>query len=329
MEVRMDALSEVLSTVRMTGAIFISAEFTAPWGFATPHADQAVHILAPGTERIVSYHLVVEGRAFVKIPGEPDLVVEAGEIVVIPHGQAHTFSNGSPANFADGAETLKQHVAGDLHNLRGGAGGAVTKFICGFFGCERHAERLFLAGLPAALKINIRDDVTGAWLESSIRYLVSESQHGLPGRSVLLSKMAEAIFIQTLCRYAATLPHDKPGWLAAARDPTVGAALAALHRRPAHAWTTELLASEIGTSRSVLAERFTRYLDEPPLAYLARWRLQLAARKLQTTRDTVLQVALDVGYESESAFNRAFKREFGAPPARYRKSVAHETSTLV
>ncbi len=323
----MDALSEMLSAVRMTGAIFMTAEFTAPWGFSTPPAEQVARILAPGTERLVSYHLVTEGHAFVQIPGEPELRVDAGEIVVIPHGQAHTFGNGKSDALSDGAETLRQHVAGQLHDLRGGAGGVATKFICGFFGCERHAERLFLAGLPATIKINIRDDVTGAWLESTIRYLVSQSQQGLPGRNILLSKMAEAIFIQTLRRYVETLSAEHTGWLAAARDPIAGSSLAHLHRRPSHPWTMDLLATEVGTSRSVLAERFTRYLGEPPLTYLARWRMQLAARKLQMSKDTVLQVALDVGYESEAAFNRAFKREFGSPPARYRKELMQEHDT--
>ena len=143
-----------------------------------------------------------------------------------------------------------------------------------------------------------------------------------PGRDILLSKMAEALFIETLRRYVETLPPGRTGWLAGARDPVAGAALTLLHRRPGHAWTLDKLAAEIGAGRSVLAERFTRFLGEPPLAYLARWRMQLAARKLQTTNDTVLQIALDVGYESESGFNRAFKREFGDPPARHRKSLA-------
>jgi AraC-like DNA-binding protein len=322
----MDALSEMLSTVRMTGAIFMSAEFTAPWGFLAPNAGQATAVLAPGTECLVSYHLVTEGTALVQIPGEPDLAVEAGEIVIIPHGQAHIFCNGKPKELFDGAASLGKHIAGELHVLRGGAGGIATKFICGFFGCERHAERLFLAGLPSTIKINIRDDVAGAWLESSIRYLASESQLGLPGHSILLSKMAEAIFIQTLRRYVETIPPDQTGWLAGARDPLVGASLAQLHRRPSYPWTLDILAREVGSSRSVLTERFTRFLCEPPLTYLARWRLQLAARKLQMTRDSIIQVALDVGYESEAAFNRAFKREFGLPPSRYRKTIIQENA---
>jgi AraC-like DNA-binding protein len=178
---------------------------------------------------------------------------------------------------------------------------------------------LFLAGLPL-IKINLRGDPGGAWLESSVRHLVSQAGSQRPGHAVLLAKMAEALFIESLRRYMEQLPSGQTGWLAAARDPVVGAALAALHRRPSHHWTLEGLAAECAASRSVVAERFIRYLGEPPLTYLARWRLQLAVRLLQTTRKTVLQVAGEVGYDSEAAFNRAFKREFGIPPGQFRKA---------
>ncbi len=318
----MDALSAALASVRMTGAIFMSAEFTAPWGFAAPHASQTTPVLAPGTERLVNYHLVTDGRARVQIPGEPDLSVEAGEIVIIPHGEAHVFCNGSPATMLDGAMALRQHVTGQMSSIRWGGGGESTKFVCGFLGCERHADRLFLSGLPRTFKVDIRSDATGAWLESSIRHLVSESDQGTSGRDILLSKLSEALFIETMRRYMKSLPEDQTGWLAGARDPVVGSALALIHRRPSEPWTLDGLAEAIGSSRSVLAERFSRLIGEPPLAYLARWRMQLAARKLETTRSTVLQIAMEVGYESEAAFNRAFKREFGMPPARYRKSSA-------
>ncbi|MFZ0851918.1 MAG: AraC family transcriptional regulator [Hyphomicrobiaceae bacterium] len=321
----MDALSEALRSVRMTGAIFLDAEFTAPWSFRSPRAQQAAPVVAPGTEQLIIYHLVIEGMAWVKMAGEPDLPVEAGEIVIIPHGEEHLFGNGTPDTVFDGGATLHRHVAGELSSLRWGGGGVRTKFVCGFMGCERQAESLFLAGLPTTIKINIRGDASGAWLENSIRYLVSEGQLHQPGRNILLSKMAEALFIETLRCYIKLLPPEATGWLAGARDPIAGAALALLHRRPAEHWTIDRLAGDIGTSRSVLSDRFTRYLGNPPLTYLARWRMQLASRMLQTTKATVLQVGLAVGYESEAAFVRAFKREFGLPPARYRKSLSEST----
>jgi AraC-like DNA-binding protein len=316
----MDALSEALKSVHMTGAIFYHAVCTAPWGFRVPHLQTVAHVLAPGTERLVSYHLVTEGKAVVRIAGMPDMSVAAGDLLISPHGDPHTVTNGSPSTLVDSG--LDEFLAGELTTMRVGGGGETTRFVCGYFGCERHADRLFLAGLPTVIKLNIRGDAAGAWLESSVRHLVSEAGRGRPGQSVLLSKMAEALFIEGLRRYMEQLPPEQTGWLAGARDPIVGGALAALHRKPCHHWTLDELAAEAGASRSVLAERFSRLLGEPPLTYLARWRLQLASRLLQTTRKTIVNVALDVGYESEAAFNRAFKREYGLPPAQYRRTVS-------
>jgi len=318
----MDALSEALSTVRMTGAIFYDALCTAPWGFKVPAVQEVAHILSPGTERLVPYHLVAEGEAIVKFEGFPDTRLNAGDVVIIPHGDPHTVSYGSPAMLVDAGAALSENLSGALRTMEVGGGGQATRFICGYFGCERHADRLFLAGLPTLFKINVRGDAAGAWLENSIKHLASEAASGRPGRTVMLSKMAEALFIETLRRYMEQLPPEQTGWLAGARDPIVGGALVLMHRKPRHDWTMDDLAREIGTSRSVLAERFVRFVGEPPLAYLARWRLQLAARLIETTRKTILNVALDVGYESEAAFNRAFKREFGLPPAQYRRKSA-------
>lgn len=315
----MDALSEALKSVRMTGAIFYHAECTAPWGFRVPHLKTVAHILAPGTERLVAYHLVTEGRALVRFAGMPDVPVAAGDILINPHGEGHTVVNGSPSTLIDSGASLGKFLTGELMSMRLGGGGERTHFVCGYFGCERHADRLFLAGLPTVIKINIRGEPGGQWLENSIRHLVSEAANGRRGQSVLLSKMAEALFIEALRRYMEQLPPEQTGWLAGARDQVIGAALAALHSKPFRRWTLDDLAAEAGASRSVLAERFNRFLGESPLTYLARWRLQLAARKIETTRNTILQVAMDVGYESEAAFNRAFKREFGLPPAQYRR----------
>jgi AraC-like DNA-binding protein len=321
----MDALSAALSSVRMTGAIFADAICTAPWGFAVPAIDaleRVVHMLAPGTERVVGYHLVTEGKALVGLEGTAEVPVMAGDIVIIPHGDPHTISNGAPSKLIDSSASLARWLAGDLSTMRLGGGGEATRFVCGYFGCERHAARLFLAGLPSVIKMNVRSDAAGEWLESSIQHLLGEATSRRPGGAVLLSKMAEAFFIETLRRYMQQLPPEQRGWLAGARDPVVGGALALLHRQPCHPWSMAKLTAEIGASRSLLAERFVQFLGEPPLTYLARWRLQLAARLLQTTQRTVLQVAIDVGYESEAAFNRAFKREFGHPPAQYRRKLA-------
>ena len=314
----MDALSEALNSVRMTGAIFYHAECTSPWGVAIPSLRAYAHLLAPSTERVVSYHLVIEGDAIVRFGDGQEVAITAGDVLIVPHGDPHVISNGRAPRIMD--VTLSRYLAGDVSRLQIGGGGEATRFVCGFFGCERHADRLFLSGLPIGIKTNLRDDVAGQWLEHSIHHLVTEAGGGRPGRSVLLSKMAEALFIEALRRHMEQLPAEQTGWLAAARDEIVGAAIAALHRAPGRQWTLDSLAEEVATSRSVMTERFARFLGKSPLAYLAMWRMQLAARRLQTSRDTVLQVALEVGYESEAGFIRAFKREFGLPPAKYRKA---------
>lgn len=315
----MDALSQALGAVHMTGAIFYQVEGTAPWGFAVPAMQDVGQALSPGTDRLINYHVVTEGEAQVRLQGGETRTVHAGDVVVVPHGHAHVVSSGSPANVADARPPLGEALSGRPSTIHLGAGGTPTTIICGFFGCERSADRLFLAGLPDLLAVNVRGDSAGAWLEGSVRHLVAEAQAGRPGTAALLSRMAEALFIETLRKYMADLPSDQTGWLAAARDPVVGVALSRLHADPARSWSVADLAAEVGASRTVLSERFAHLLGEPPMAYLMRWRLALAARQLQTSQKTVLQVALEVGYQSESAFNRAFKREFGVPPARYRK----------
>src|SRR5262250_1806564 len=184
--------------------------------------------------------------------------------------------------------------------------------------CDPHLCRPILSGLPSVFKVNIRTDRAGHWLETSILHLVEESVSGRIGSDAMLAKLSEALFVDTLRRYVAGLPEQQRGWLAGMRDPIVGKSLGLLHSRIAHPWTIADLADEVGISRSALVERFTRYLSEPPMTYLTRWRLQLAARSLERTSRGVAEIAADVGYESEAAFNRAFKREFGLPPGRYR-----------
>jgi AraC-like DNA-binding protein len=246
----------------------------------------------------------------------------AGDIVTFPHGHRHRLGNGTANAPIEVDGMLPKILASGLQVLRAGGGGAASRFICGFLVCDPQLSQAFLGGLPPVLKVNIRDDSSGRWLENSLRFSVSEAAVSHAGAGAMLTKLSEAVFTETLRRYLRELPEDETGWLAAARDAEVGQALTLLHHNPAHPWTVAELARQAGLSRSVLAARFRHYLGEPPMAYLTRWRLRLGARALVTTSRSVLQVAMDVGYESEAAFNRAFKREYGAPPARYRKDKA-------
>jgi len=323
-----DAFSEVLSTLKLQGALFFNAEFSAPWGFLSPRSDFLAPHLVPGAERLVIYHLVLEGSASIRTENGETVSLNPGDIVVLPHGDPHHMTCGLPQQYIDTGAILKLILCRDPGPRSAGGGGEVTRFVCGYMACDPRLSQPILGGLPPVIKVNIRADASGQWLENSIRHLVEEAGSPSPGSGAMLAKLSEALFVDTLRRYIAGLPAEQTGWLAGTRDPMVGKSLALLHSRPEHAWTIAELAREVGLSRSTLIERFSRYLSEPPMTYLAKWRLQLAARALGATSHSVAQIAAEVGYESEAAFNRAFKREFGAPPARFRKDLKNDSAAI-
>ncbi len=271
---------------------------------------------------MVLYHLMLEFSAAVELAEGHTVELAPGDIVVFPHGDAHHMTSGEGAtppfpNYGISAKIK----ARDLSPLRAGGGGSISRLVCGYMTCDPHQSKPILNGLPPVFKVNIRIDSSGNWLESSIQHLVEEAASGRVGSEAMLAKLSEALFVDTLRRYVASLPEQQLGWLAGTRDPIVGKSLGLLHSRVAHPWTIADLAEEVGISRSALVERFSRYLSEPPMAYLTRWRLQLAARLLEKTSRGVAEIAAEVGYESEAAFYRAFKREFGQPPGRYRSDL--------
>ena len=315
----MDAFSEILSGVKLHGALYFHAEFSAPWGALSPAARDAMPLLAPGAPNLVIYHYVMEGRGYAHLGGRAT-EFEAGDVVVVPHGDAHVMTSEAVSGQTRESEAVGRKVMSrELSPLRAGGGGAITRFVCGYMTLDSQLSRPILSGLPDIFKVNIRADRSGQWLENSILHLVDEAAGGGVGSEAMLAKLSEALFVDTLRRYVASLPEDQTGWLTGARDPVVGKSLGLMHKRVEHPWTIADLAKEVGLSRSALVERFTRYLSEPPMTYLTRWRLQLAARSLTRTPKGVAEIASEVGYESEAAFNRAFKRHFGVPPARYRR----------
>lgn len=317
--VRMDAFSEVLNGVKLKGALFFTAEFSAPWALATPAGQALASALAPGAPHLVVYHLVVDGVARATLPDGRTLTLEPGDIVVFPHGDAHVLSSAAGAGQIDVATLMKKIAKRDLTPMRSGGGGDSTRFVCGYMECDPLLCAPILGGLPSMLKVNVRTDAAGHWLEGSLLLLVDEASSHRAGSDAMLAKVSEALFVDMLRRYMAALPEHQTGWLAGARDPIVSRSLALLHNRVAHAWTIAELAAAVGVSRTALVDRFSTYLSEPPMAYLTRWRMQLAARALTTTPRGVAEIGAEVGYESEAAFNRAFKRVFGTPPARYRR----------
>jgi AraC-like DNA-binding protein len=315
----MDALSEVLRVIKLDSAIFFNAEFSEPWCLCSPESRTIAPTLAPGSEHVIVYHLLCEGQAYARLEDGEPVALTAGDLVTFPHGHAHLLGNGRASTTIDGGAALPAILANGLRVMRLGGGGESSCFICGFLACDPHMSQTFLGGLPPLMKVNIRDDASGHWLENSLRFSVAEAAAHREGADAMVAKLSEVVFAETLRRYMRTLPPEQTGWMAAARDPEVGRALTLLHHRHADAWTVADLAREVGLSRTVLAERFRHFLGEPPMAYLTRWRLQLGVQALTSTSRGVAEIAADVGYESEAAFNRAFKREYGVPPARYRR----------
>jgi AraC-like DNA-binding protein len=323
----MDVLSTVLKTVRLEGAVFYNAEFSAPWCVRSPQSCVMAPYLSTEPRHVIIYHLLIHGRAYANVDDGQRLLLSAGDIVVFPHGDPHIIGNGRDVEPRDHGRMLQEIMSQGLKLVQMGGGGEITRFICGYMSCDDRLSKAFLGGLPPMFKVNICSDSSGKWLENSIRYSVGQAAASETGSAVVVAKLSEALFAETLRRYVELLPPGQIGWLAGARDPDVGNALAHLHGQPSEPWTLSELARTIGVSRSVLAERFRHFLGVPPMAYLTRWRLQVGAQLLTATSHSVAQIAVEVGYESEPAFNRAFKREFGSPPARYRREAKNLTGT--
>ena len=318
----MDALSETLRVVRLVGAIFIHAKFTAPWCYQSPRADAAAPLLEPTAERIVIFHLITEGECFVELEGQAPLRLIAGDAVIFPQGDAHRMNSAPGLAPASGRAGLEAVLSRRPRQLAHGGGGATTRLVCGYLACDARLGRMLLAGLPRLVRVNVRDSDAGTWLEASVRYALAEARSPRPGGAGVLAKLAEVLFIEVLRLYMNEQSEGRTGWLAGLGDPVVGAALNALHQRPADGWTLESLAHAAGTSRSVLAERFQHLVGSSPMQYLTHWRMQLAANLLCRSNAALARIAEDVGYQTDSAFSRAFRREYGLPPAAWRRSQA-------
>jgi len=314
----MDALSQTLRVVHLVGAIFINARFTAPWCYQSPSADTAAPFLEPGAERVVIFHLITEGECYVELGLDPPLLLKAGDVVVFPQGDAHRMCSQPGLPPATGSR-LDVVLARRPRQLSHGGGGAVTRLVCGYLACDKRLAGLLLTGLPSVVRVNVRGSSSGMWLESSVRYALAEARSPRPGGEGVLAKLAEVLFIEVLRLYMNEHGKDRTGWLAGVSDRIVGAALNAMHKNPGHPWTLDELACTASTSRSVLAERFQQLVGSPPMQYLTQWRMVLAANLLRSSNSSLLRIAEEVGYQTDTAFSRAFRREYGAPPAAWRR----------
>jgi AraC-like DNA-binding protein len=313
----MDPLADVLRAVRLSGGVFLDARFTAPWcvhAQLTPE-DCKPYLSAPA--QLIAYHFVIEGRLRLEVEGQPPIEVAAGEIVILPRNDGHILASAERLKPISADGLIQPGDDGGLARINHGGGGAVTHIVCGFLGTE-DAHNPLLATLPPVLKIDIRQGTSREWVEASVRFAARELTEGKFASSGVMSRLSELLFVEAVRNYASALGEEHSGWLKGVKDPYVGRALALMHGDIAHPWTAEELASEVALSRSAFNDRFTALVGMPPIRYLTYWRLQAAKEKMREGRRSIAQIAFAVGYESEEAFSRAFKREFDIPPARWR-----------
>ena len=333
-----DTLSDLLRSVRLRGAVFYYVSCRDQWSAAAPPGAELAAVVMPGADHVMEYHMVAKGTAWAAVSGLPPVRVAAGDLVLFPHGDAHVLTS---------APALKGELPGPewLRTVREAPkpipiayhGGIVelgatlpvedaeTVLVCGFLACDLRPFNPLVEALPRML--HLPASRAGAWAGRVVEQAVVESQASRPGGDVVLERLSEMMFVDAVRRYLDALPEESSGWLAGLRDQFVGLALALLHDQPAAPWTLDMLGKEIGLSRSALHERFVRLLGQPPMTYLTQWRMQVASNLLRTTTTKVAAIALDVGYDSEAAFARAFKRATGQPPASWRRDRADARST--
>ena len=314
----MDAFSDVLRVIRLSGGVFLEADFTAPWciGGKISTDDCKPFLAAP--RHIIASHFVAAGEMWLQVEGGDAIHVRAGEFVLLPHNDPHVFGSDLSASRVSAREVIQPPLGGGIARINHGGGGTGTQLLCGYLASDTPFSPL-LSALPSVLKLDVRATASGAWIESSFRFAASEIAAGRLGSTTVIAKLSELLFVEAVGQFVASLPAERRGWLAGLRDPQIGRALTVLHARPTEAWSAEALALEVGMSRSVFAERFASLVGQPPMQYLTLWRMHVAAQQLREGRGSVAQVGFAVGYESEAAFSRAFKRQFGTSPGTWRK----------
>jgi AraC-like DNA-binding protein len=314
-----DVLSDVLRAVRLAGAVYFDFELSSPWVREAPPARELAGVVLPGAQRVIEYHVVAQGRCWGQAIGDTPIALEEGDVIVFPRGDAHVLSS-EPGmrETVDVAAFPRQSTPLPVFYELGGGGADRARIICSFLGCDERPYNPLLAALPRVIHLSARHSgSTARWLGSLMSTAATESRSTRPGGENVLARLSELMFVETIRQHLASLPPAETGWLAGLRDPIVSHALSALHGDPAAAWTVEELARVVAVSRSVLAERFTAIVGQPPMQYLALWRMQLASRML-LEGGHMADVASAVGYESEAAFSRAFKKLVGQSPGTWR-----------
>ena len=323
-----DPLSDVLRTVRLRGAVFFMLESSSPWIATMPDGQALAPIVLPSAQQVISYHVITRGSCWGGLLDGPPVRLEAGDVLVFPRGDGYFMSLPRQERVvlepARALAFMTGMAAGQLplqvHD--GGGGSDTVSAVCGFLGCDVRPFNPLLATLPRMLLIKRAAGAKDDRLDRLLDITLAESRDPAPGADSVRLRLSELMFVEVIRRYLANQPAEQAGWLAGLQDELVGRALHLLHDRAAHDWTLDQLASDVGMSRSAFAERFVRLVGEPPMQYLARWRMQLAARLLTDGSAKVAAVAREVGYESEAAFSRAFKKLTGVSPAAWRRDQA-------
>jgi AraC family transcriptional regulator, alkane utilization regulator len=335
----MDVLSDVLRVVRLSGAVFFRADFSSPWAIESPTPQSLAAAVMPDAECIVLFHILVDGECEVVCRDHPVTTMETGDVVVFPRGDTHTMRSHRATTTTPLGSVFSPGVYEEIPQLTFGGGGRASSFICGYLNCDQRFSPLVEA-LPTMLLVRSRDDYSAidavdgsgirptvvpqgsrTWLGTTLKFTINETMAARPGNAAMLGRLTELMFVEILREYMHRLPANQGGWLGGLNDPHVGKALRLLHANPVRDWTVEELAREAAVSRSVLAQRFTELVGEAPMRYLASWRMQLAKQMLREGTRNIQEVATRVGYDSEAAFNRAFKRATGSPPATWRKGT--------
>ncbi|HTB71908.1 MAG TPA: AraC family transcriptional regulator [Polyangiaceae bacterium] len=322
-EHEVDVLSEVLRAVRLSGAVYFNVSASTPWVAEAPDARELAPYVMPGSEHVIEYHVVMKGACWAGLIGEPGVYLEAGDIIVFPQGDAHVLASAEgmrgPVDVEFVRRSSRQRLP--LRLEYGGSGRDPVQIVCGFLACDARPFNPLLTTLPRMLYMKKSGGGYSAMLEQFMSCAMAESRIPRAGGEVVLARLSELMFVEVVREYIASRDAIGRGWLSGLRDEIVGRALAALHARPAHGWTLESLAHAVGASRSALAARFVAYVGLPPMQYLAHWRMQLAATLLAGP-STLASIAEEVGYGSEAAFSRAFKKIVGVAPARWRTARA-------
>ncbi len=328
-----DTLSDLLRSVRLRGAVFYHVSYCGEWAVEASSAKEIAAAVLPGCEHVLEYHMIAKGNGWAAVAGLPPVRMAVGDIVMFAQGDRHVVSSAPDLTpeqrppewvYATRDEPKPMPIAVQhgvtTAGVRVPVDEADTVLVCGFLGCDVRPFNPLVAALPRLL--HMPASRAGGWVSRVIDQAVAESNERRPGGDAVLERLAEMMFVDTARRYLDSLPEDATGWLAGLRDRFVGKALAQLHEKPEHAWTVEDLARDVGLSRSAFHDRFVQYVGQPPMQYLANWRIQIGARLLRESNRNVAAIALEVGYDSEAAFSRAFKRMVGAPPAAWRKAQA-------